>query len=300
MASFAYLDLAIGLSFIYLLLALVCSTLNETIAGIINSRGKTLAKGIASLLQDPELERKFFAHPLIRGIGPAENNRLPSYISSSKFSLTLMDILTGPNAVTNDAGALRVGVEILKSPATRTALKAVLENPKLKDNQQKLELWYEQGMDRVSGWYKRTAQVRIFVLATLVTITLNADSLKMLREMWNNPTVSAVLVENAKDRLQKGRPDEDLPLVTYDNPDDPTASTPRTLPERNVISGPERQLLGQFASWQGDSLHDWVSTHRGQGFWGWIGFLLTNRLGGWVITILAISLGAPFWFDTLN
>lgn len=80
MASFQYLDLAIGISFIYLLPALVCSTVNETIAGILNSRGKTLAEGISELLQDPALKDELHAHPLIRGISSGKNNRLPSYI----------------------------------------------------------------------------------------------------------------------------------------------------------------------------------------------------------------------------
>ena len=40
------LDIAIGLSFLYLLLALLCTTLNETVAGWLQIRGKTMAKGI--------------------------------------------------------------------------------------------------------------------------------------------------------------------------------------------------------------------------------------------------------------
>jgi len=299
MGSFPYVDLAIGLSFIYLLLALVCSALNEAIAGVLNSRGKTLVKGIASLLQDPSLEKKFFEHPLIQGIGPAENKRLPSYISSGKFALALMDILTGPDAPASDSGALRNGVEKLTNTNAKTALNAVLDNPGLKNDQQKLMLWYEHGMDRVSGWYKRSSQVRVFVLAALVTLALNADSVKMLRQLWNNPTLSAAFVEQAKGRLQKGRPDEELPLVAYDNPDDPTASTPRTLPERDVVSESDKQLLAQVAGWQGDAYSDWPG-HADHGFWGWLGFLTTHRLVGWIITILALSLGAPFWFDMLN
>src|SRR5450759_4945870 len=100
-SSFAYLDLAIGISFIYLLMALVCSTLNESIAGVVNSRGKTLEKGILSMLHDPALKAKFYAHPLIQGMTQDENNRLPSYIASNKFALAMMDILTGPNAAAN-------------------------------------------------------------------------------------------------------------------------------------------------------------------------------------------------------
>jgi len=33
-----------------------------------------------------------------------------------------------------------------------------------------------------------------------------------------------------------------------------------------------------------------------EGWWLW----LLKRCGGWFITVMAVSLGAPFWFDTLN
>jgi len=297
--SFPYLDLAIAMCFIFLLLALVCSTINESIAGILNSRGKTLEKGVVRLLQDGSLKTKVYAHPLIQGLQRAGRTRLPSYISSNKFALALMDILTGDSAA-NDHAALVEGIKNVADPEARKVLTAVLQNPKFATDQERLEDWFEQGMSRVSGWYKRTAQVRVFVLAALVTVLMNADALKILRTLWSNPTLSAVVVESAKERLQKGRPDaENLPMVNYDNPNDPTASTPTEVPEKDVISPDERKLLGQVTGWQGDWYNDWPD-HKDHGFWEWIAYLLKERLGGWVITILAVSLGAPFWFDTLS
>jgi hypothetical protein len=282
-SSFPYLDLAIGISFIYLLMALVCSTVNETIAGVINSRGKTLEKGIVSLLHDPALKARFYAHPLIQGIQD-ENDRLPSYIASNKFALALMDTLTGP-AAANDPDALRKGVASLENTAARTALTAVLQNPQFKTDQQRLQAWYEQSMNRVSGWYKRTSQIRIYVLAAAVTLFINADTLKILDTLWNNPTRSALLIEDAKARLQKGRPDAQA-----------QAASPS---DNDVIAKQEKQLLGQVAGWQGDWYKDWPG-HTTAGFWCWIWYLLKNRFGGWLITMLAVSLGAPFWFDTLS
>lgn len=299
--SFPYLDLAIAMCFVFLLLALICTTINETIAGISNSRGKTLARGVVELLQDRELKDKFYAHPLIKGSqqGQTGGGRLPSYISSNKFALALMDILTG-SAAANDHEALLHGIDNLGASPAKTVLTAVLQNPKFATDEERLEAWYEQGMGRVSGWYKRTSQVRIFVLAMLVTLSMNADALKMFRTLWNNPTLSTVVVESAKQRLQKGRPDaEVLPMVNYDNPDDPTASTPTEIPERDVVSAEERKVLGQVTGWEGDWYDDWPG-HGNQGFGRWTAYLLKERLGGWVITILAVSLGAPFWFDTLN
>ncbi len=306
MGSFPYLDLAIGISFIYLLLALMCTTINETIAGILNSRGKTLEKGIADLLQDKQLKAEIYAHPLIKGLQQGAKERPPSYIASNKFALALMDILTGP-APASDDKALQAGIEALQSPDTKKLLAAVLQDRSGAGGpQQRIEAWYEEGMNRVSGWYKRGSQVRIFVLAFAVTLLMNADSLRMLRTLWNNPTLSAVLVESAKERLQKGRPDvEDQPMVTYDDPNNPTASTPTAIPERDLITADERQLLGQVTGWRGEWYTEWLHLGDGKkltwnGFWSWIAFLLENRLGGWLITILAVSLGAPFWFDTLN
>ena len=247
--------------------------MNESIAGVINSRGKTLEKGILSLLHDPDLKKKFYDHPLIQGVQQDANGRLPSYIASNKFALALMDILTGPNASANNADALCEGVD----EAAKTALTAVLQNPQFKTDQERLEAWYEQSMNRVTGWYKRTSQIRIYVLAAAVTLFMNADSLKILKTLWNNPTMSAVLVEDAKARLQK----------------------PSAVPENDAITTQEKQLLGQVTGWQGDWYTDWPHP-KGAGFWSWIAYLLKERFGGWLITILAVSLGAPFWFDTLS
>jgi len=299
--SFPYLDIAIAISFIFLLLALTCSTLNEAIAGIINSRGKTLEKGIVELLQDSSLKDKFYAHPLIEGFQQTKTGggRLPSYISSNNFALALMDILTGP-APANDHNALVQGVAQLDNSPAKKVLTAVLQNPKFATDQERLEAWFEQGMSRVSGWYKRTSQVRVFVLAAAVTLVMNADTVKILRTLWNNPTMTAVVVESAKGRLQKGRPDaESLPMVKYENPDDPTASTPTEVPGRDIVSPEERKLLGDVMGWDGDWYNDWPG-HENQGFAWWIAYLLKTHLLGWVMTILAVSLGAPFWFDILN
>ncbi len=160
MASFPYLDIAIAICFIYLLMALVCSTLNESIAGVFNSRGRTLEKGILYMLHDPALKQKLYAHPLIQGLQDV-NDRLPSYIASNKFALALMDILTGSNAPANDPQALRNGVDGLEHSAAKAVLTAVLQNPQYKTDQQRLEAWYEQTMNRVSGWYKRIAEIRV-------------------------------------------------------------------------------------------------------------------------------------------
>ena len=47
------LEAAIAVLFVYLLLSLMCTALNEGIASLIQKRGKNLFEGIKNLLNDP-------------------------------------------------------------------------------------------------------------------------------------------------------------------------------------------------------------------------------------------------------
>jgi hypothetical protein len=93
----------------------------------------------------------------------------------------------------------------------------------------------------------------------------------------------SAVVEEAKVRAQKPRPSIS---VEYPDENDPTNPTV-TRGESNTLSDQERTLLGQLLGWRG-SLRD--STAQ-----DWF-----ERILGWILTVLAISLGAPFWFDLLN
>jgi RNase adaptor protein for sRNA GlmZ degradation len=65
------LDVVIGLMFVYLLLALFATALNEYVAAVINLRGKELAKGLGKLLDD--IDEKDALKKAFDGIGPNVN-----------------------------------------------------------------------------------------------------------------------------------------------------------------------------------------------------------------------------------
>lgn len=88
------LDTAIGLIFVYGILSLTCTALNEWIAGILNRRSMTLWKGLRTLLEDPKkatLLDDFYAHPLVQDLHVAD--RKPAYVEPKTFSLVLLDLL---------------------------------------------------------------------------------------------------------------------------------------------------------------------------------------------------------------
>jgi len=301
MFGFPILEVAIGLSFVYLLLALICSTVNETIAGITGRRADVLEKGISSLLgDDPDLKKKLFDHPLIASLTEKPGAK-PSYLPASKFALALMDIVTGDKNPANDAQALQQGIRTILKPALQTTLKAVLadSNIHLKTDQQKIEAWYDEGMDRVSGWYKRHTHMWIWILAAVITLGLDADSVHIFRTLWTNQAVRTAVVESANRRSQGERPDSLLPLVVHTQPNDPKASVPVAPHNNDVLTDTERSELSDLLVGWKDVATEWERDSKTKTTGQLVGSLLLHLLG-LIFTMAAVTLGAPFWFDTLN
>jgi hypothetical protein len=59
------LELAISMAFFYLMFSSICSAVQELIANAFRWRAKTLESGLGRLLQDPELVKRLYEHPVI-------------------------------------------------------------------------------------------------------------------------------------------------------------------------------------------------------------------------------------------
>jgi hypothetical protein len=282
------LDVAIGLSLYYLLLGLICTMVNEMIAGMFDTRSVFLERGILRLLgNDSELKKKLFEHPLIRALSEKDGS-LPSYISSGAFATTLLDVLSGAGKAHTDVEAVIEGARA--NPALQGVIATLADSAKERGVELKTEVaeWFDHGMDRVTGWYKRNAQRNALIVAAVITLVLNANTISIGTILWTNPTVRAAVVDAARVRAEKAAPEE-LPLVEYKDFSDATASTPTSVgvSAEPLLSNDEQQLMGKLGGWSGDSFENSFT-------WWW------RHLPGWLITILAASLGAPFWFDTLK
>jgi hypothetical protein len=290
------LEVAIGLAFMYLLLALICTSLNETIAGLTKRRAEFLGKGITSLLGgDADLQKKLLTHPLVASLAHKKGAK-PSYLPGSKFALALMDVLTGSGKQANDGEALRQGLQTVKSTPLRESISAVLADSRqlMATDQQKIQAWYDDAMDRVSGWYKRRTALWIWILALAFTLALNADSIAMAKRLWTNQAVRSAVVESARTRSQREQPEALLPLAVHNEANAPKKAT-AVLPHNNdVLTAEEQSELSQLTGWR-DDITQWTQKR------GWsLAEYTFSHLVGWLLTIVAVSLGAPFWFDTLN
>jgi hypothetical protein len=287
------LDVIIGMSFVYLLLAIICTSANEWIAGVTKARAGVLKKAIIQLLDSQETQnqktpdgfvKEFYAHPLVRGM--MQDGKHPAYLPARTFAKVVMD-LAKPQAAAASADPEQTLTRLPEGDVQR-ALQAVVGGAGAQDSlaaQKAVEGWFDDAMDRATGWYKRKTQVWTLVVAAVVTLLANADSVQIARRLWSDPVLRSAVVEQAKARAQKPRPSV---TVEYPNPDEP--DKPEVKPsEGDVVTDQERATLGKLFGWGRADLDTWT--------W-WPG--LPQHLLGWLLTVLAVSLGAPFWFDVLN
>jgi len=308
MLNFPALDVALGLVFVFFILAVVCSGINEAIASFMRWRAQDLERGLWELLQDPErgaeaLE-KLKQHPLINPMLFSKNKRargaaaaarggrattrppisnrktdFPSYLPSRTFAAALLgfdqQVVSGARGVDvrEELRKINQSIEHIPSKPVQEALTALLHNAQgdaivFRRN---VEQWYDDQMERVSGWYRQRVQKVLWVLAIVTALALNADALHMAKRLWVEPSERAALVNQAQN----------------------AASGQKSSPSSQLDSLPV-PLGWHLAS----------ARHDPQGFpfyeqWSMLWALLT-KLIGLSITAVAITFGAPFWFDTLS
>ncbi len=287
------LDVVIGLSVIYLLLSVVCSAVNELLASLLNGRGKHLERGVAQLIGDPKLQQDFYSHPMIKALG--DGKRLPSYIPSSTFASVLVDVIapawadwtrTGPQIAERidrlpDGSALRHTLNLFMDRVGADVDKLHRE----------IETWFDQAMARVSGWYKRTAQVTLLVIALVVVVAANADTLRLTRVLSTNPAQRAALVSYAQS-LVTHPPSGIAPAAGEGAPAGATRDS--AVATAAAIDSAAAHLVGAIGRVESLGLPlGWTRPPASlpEGI---------NIAIGLLISTFAVGLGSPFWFDVLG
>ena len=89
------IDIALGLVLFYVVLSLVASAVQEWIASLFALRSKNLHEGIRNLVGS-ESARLLYRHPLVKNL--AKENKFPSYIAPETMSTVLLEVLAKENA----------------------------------------------------------------------------------------------------------------------------------------------------------------------------------------------------------
>jgi hypothetical protein len=146
----------------------------------------------------------------------------------------------------------------------------------LDDARAKVEHWFDDTMERISGWYKRMAQKIIFVAGLALCFAINGDSLMVVKELWSDQALAHAVVAQANKQVQAG---------TLADPNGQKQSLQDVVAEIRDINAPP-------IGWARNTKDIRVFPAEP---WG-----TAFKLFGILLTAFAITLGAPFWFDLLN
>jgi hypothetical protein len=206
------LEVAIGLVFTYAGVALMVSSITEAISSALKLRAKSLLIGVKQILNDQQftgLARDVYNHALVspRDDGKARDQgglkNMPAYIPSEHFAVALVDSL---QSIPGDAAELRNDIARISDPQLRHLLQGMYSRSEgeIGRLQQQLADWFDNGMDRLSGMYKRRTQIISFLVALAIAVLLNIDSVHLFSVLWIHPTLTAALSSPAAtlDQLQ--------------------------------------------------------------------------------------------------
>lgn len=307
------IDILLGLTVVMLVVSMAVTVLTQFVIGVLNTRGRHLARGLADLLQqiDPQLERAIadqiatavLKHPMINHLSklPFLGVTLGDTIHREELTRLLMDLATGQG----------FGLDKKAFPdATRDKLKGLLKNNGIEDPTQTLEnvrayalqlelaspelasnvrhgialmqeansrllakinSWFDQTIDRVSARFTASTRVVTLICSMVVVGALQLDTLDILNRLSVDDQLRQALVVKAMEL-------------------DVAATSHEQRPADPKVVQNELQTLNRFG------LIDSVG-FGGRDWWGqWQN---VNPMGIFLSVVL-VSLGAPFWYGALQ
>lgn len=316
----AVLDVFISLAFIFGLFSVLVSAATELLMTVWSQRGRTLWRAVRSLLASDALGGVFLRHPLVQSMGAIEHDTsdrgwlsklflriktfatgdgqrasFPSYLPTSVFVDAIMHMLrTGEirrGTVSADAG-LTALIDDVAHPELRTTLQA-LHGSSLDSGtafRSRLESWYQDGMDRATGWYKRLVHVVLFLTGFILAVWFNVDAIHIGTSLATNSDLRKDLSSKAAEFI-KAR--ADTGNIVIDNPAAVSSASKDANPDIALKVEQYNAALKQF-----DNLG--IPWRWGRSEKLYVALNPFFAIVGWFISGLAASLGANFWFNVLG
>ncbi len=290
----AVIDTAIGLVLMYLVLSLFCTTINEAIANAVNLRARTLNTAMQQIIDDPTLRTLFYNHGLIDGAKVAAtggstkpqvlDKAHPSYLDAKDVAMALIDSTAFLGS--NDAKAIPdmaaiqsaiAGNKILDSNIRDALVSGISQaNGDIVKLRTNLAQWFDASMDRLSGDYKRKLQWISMFVGLALAIFFNADTLFVARAFWQDPALSASVSQSAAAFASTNPTDQSCAGQT-----NPVTCATQRMTALNADLRPFP--LGWSAALMPKVPMEWI-----------------YKVFGIIMTAIALTLGAPFWFDLLT
>lgn len=309
----AILDVAIGLVFVFLLVSLICSQINDKIAEWLRMRAKGLQEGLYKYITGPtSLTEDLYKNALVQSLIPEdawvtqflESKPLlkklirapknPLGIPPKTFALAMFNLLV-PNPITGvtTIGELQNAVNNLPPDSPiRGPLLSILAtaNNNVETVRTNLEAWYDSTMVKTTKLYQAHMWRWALAIGLSIAVVLNVDAVGIGASLWNDSALRASLVAEAN-KYAQGTPEKARALDQLNALNLPIGWQVQTAPEAKDWITKLQTVSVTPADWTPKP----GQTPRPIGLWDYVWKII-----GFLITGLAGAQGAPFWFDVLK
>jgi hypothetical protein len=290
------LDVLIGVTTVLLLFSMAVTVITQALSNMSGRRGRHLKAGLTGLLQQlgipagdyaKQIADSLLKHPLIaEGKG-----KLGTVIHREEFTKLLLDLASGAGATKLEGDAAPALQKALadggiKDPAQTLknirAMGLLLEasNPELSNQMRdglailheassdfvaRVNSWFDQTMDRVSQRFTTYTHWITMGVSVVVVLGVQLDTIAVADRLWIDDQFRNTIVKQATD--------------TFSN----------SSANSSVDPHPYYDLLNKAALITLPLDRDWPKR-----------LMDVRKIPGMILSVLLISLGAPFWFNALK
>jgi hypothetical protein len=326
MSGFPILDLVVGIIFVYFLLSIISSSVIEMILTGMKARARLLEEWLSKIfdktITQPDgtnlsLGEAIMDHCSITAL--SKNRKSTAYIDAKNFTSALLEKITfdpaNPKSIAKDIDEFILALNKTTVLSTEFQRVLLIYAYEAKDTYKglsektvseielfrgKVENWFDSSMDRITGALKkRYARPATFIVAVIVTVFLNADSIALAKYLYSSPEARTRIAMQAYDATKDTALIMQIQQIKI-NPDTVSNGAINTEEFKNSMIkkitdiNKAKQGLNEVMplTWKAGELRDEAGKFSGR--------LLFSKITGLLVTILAIMMGAPFWFDLLN
>ena len=217
-------------------------------------------------------------------------------IPSAVFAHTLTEILKPDGGNPNDPPTFASLWRAIDSLDDQTAgpLKVVLKsiandaNQDLEVAKAKIAKWFDEGMNQATVWFRHRMRTASIIVGAVLCFALNIDSIEVANRFYKDTNLRNIFVGEAiketnrpKPAMQPGDGTKPVEPLTKAADSDDT--------KRSQATDTKELLSGLKFGWQTKDPQD-ILNELQKGM----------KLLGLLITVAAISMGAPFWHDVVT
>ena len=297
------LDILIGATTVLLLFSMAVTVITQFVTTMLQKRGQHLCAGLASLLQQLGISNRAVSETIAKAVltHPALSmaaGKMATVIHRHEFTKLLMDIASGQSLVALEPTALAELKKMLAangvsdpgatlSNIRQMALLIETTNPEIPSSTReqmailqecathyvaKINSWFDQTMDRVSQAFGKHAHIVTVCAALVVVLVVQLDIIAVVDRLSIDEQFRSAVVTDVAKSVNNSTPNATGNSATYNI--DPSHYY-------NLLDSAGLITLPTSSEWK-KQIQD------------------VRRIPGMILSILLVSLGAPFWYNILK